>query len=311
VQPGPCTITFDHPDYVLYERNAKIEADTEYTWSFVPERPVGDLNILTDSKTLVYVDDEPKGETTPEGKLKLTDIRIGSHQVKLIKNGFEEYNAVSTVAFKKTVNIQHKLIPKQPSTYFHSNFMDTDANAWVLPRNTVKIEANQLNLSSAAALAYPKGIFYWDFDMQFHLRMRSDAGAAWALRSGDPNNYYLFYLSGSRGQIPNAFITYIVRDGKLNVLNPAVSPSPILVYPEQGYEYTVIIEARGNVINHKIIPSKKNLKEKDQIGNELTLGTFTDKDSLFLFGGIGFRSVGTEAFAVSDLYVTPYKSASR
>ena len=54
----------------------------------------------------------------------------------------------------------------------------------------------------------------------------------------------------------------------------------------------------------------KNLKEKEQVGNELTLGAFTDKDSLFLFGGFGFRSVGTEAFAISELYVTPHESGA-
>jgi hypothetical protein len=186
--------------------------------------------------------------------------------------------------------------------------MASDASAWVLPDTVTKVEANQLFLNNALSLAYPKNIFYYDFDMQFHLRLLSDAGAAWALRTADPNNYYLFYLCGPKGPVPNAFITYIVRDGKFYVMRPAVSPSPILVYPERGYEYTLIVEARGNVINHKIIPSKKNTKEKDQIGSQLTLGSFTDKDSLFLFGGIGFRCVGGEAFAISDLYITPVNS---
>lgn len=310
VEPGTIKITFDHPDYVLYERNAQVQADTEYTWTVFPERPVGEIDIQTDPKTTVYLDDEWKGETTPEGTLKLSGVRIGSRQVKLIKNGFEEYNAASAVDFKKTVNIRHKLVPRPPSTYFNSNFTAVDASAWVLPDKAARVEANHLLLNAAAALAYPKNISYYDFDMQFHLQLLSDDGAAWALRTADPNNYYLFYLCGPKGPVPNAFITYVVRDGHLDLTRPAVSPSPILVYPERGYEYTIIVEARGNVINHKIIPSKKNLKEKEQVGSPLTLGSFTDKDSLFLFGGIGFRCAGAESFAVSDLYVTPVNAAT-
>ena len=304
VEPGKRIITFDHPDYVLYERNATIAADTEYTWSFIPARPLVELEIQTEPHAKVYIDDEPRGDVTSDGRFKLSDVKIGAHQVKLVKNGYEEYRATHQFIFAKPVRISHRLQPRQPSTDFQTNFKDADAGAWALPRGA-KIETDRLTVAGAAALARPQAVVYWDFDMQFHLRLESDGGAAWALRADDPNNYYLFHLSGPKGRSRTAtFTTYVVRDGKLDLSKTAVSPVDTGIAAETGYEYTVVIEARGNVINHKVIPAaNRNRNDRDVWGREVNLGSFTDAQRLFLFGGFGFRAVGAEIFSVSELYV--------
>lgn len=301
VPPGKHLITFDHPDYVLYERNAEIAADTEYIWSFVPARPLVELEIETLPKTKVYVDDELKDETA-DGKLKLSDIRIGTHRVKLVKSGYQEYDATHDFVFQKPVRISHRMKPRQPSTDFQTNFKDTDAALWELPSGA-KIVADRLTvLGPTTALAHPRNISYWDFDLQFHLRLDGDSGAAWALRADGENHYYLFHLSGPQGRSRQAtFSTYVVRDGKVSA--PAVSPVDTGVAAERGYEYTVRVEARGNVINHTVIPAAKNQNDKDVWGREVNLGSFTDEGSQFLFGGFGFRALDTQAFSVSELYV--------
>lgn len=302
ITPGKRVITFDHPDYVLYERNAEIAADTEYTWSFVPARPLVEMEIETLPKTKVYVDDELMDETA-DGRLKLSGIKIGTHRVKLVKNGYEEYDAAHEFVFQKPVRINYRLKPRQPSTDFQSNFKDADRRAWALPPEA-KIAADRLTVVQCAGLAYPQNVAYWDFDMQFHLRLESDGGAAWALRAADAKNYYLFALSGARGRAGQAtFSTYVVRDGRLDLQQTAVSPVDTVIAAQAGYEYTVIIEARGNVINHRVVPAAKNRADKDVWGREVNLGTFTDESQQFLFGGFGFRSVGAEAFSVSELYV--------
>ena len=303
LEPGKHLITFDHPDYVLHERNAQITPDTEYTWTLFPARPFVELEVDTLPRTKVYVDNELKDETA-DGKLKLSDIKPGPHQVKMVKNGYEEYNETHEFVYPKPVRIAHRMKPRQPSTDFQCNFKDTDANVWTLPRGA-QIAADHLTISPATALAQPQGVFYWNFEMQFHLRLESAGGAAWALRADDANNYYLFYLSGPQGRGRTAtFTTYVVRDGKLDMKNPIVSPVDTGISAETGYEYTVLIEARDNVINHKIIPvANKNLTEKPLWGTPVNLGTFTDENRLFLFGGFGFRSVGTEKFSISEMYV--------
>ena len=112
----------------------------------------------------------------------------------------------------------------------------------------------------------------------------------------DPNNYYLFYLSGPTGIFPNRFLTYIVRDNKLDP-NQFVGNDPVLVHLSHGAEYHVEINAQANLINHYITPATTGVR--------MPLGSFTDKDSTFPYGGIGFRTVEREIYSIDNLYVDP------
>src|SRR5262249_31973355 len=84
VPPGSCKITFDNgnPDYVIVERHFDIKPGDEYTWAVIPKLAAVPLFVVTDPHTTVYLDNEPKGETTPEGKLQLNDVKIGKHEVR-------------------------------------------------------------------------------------------------------------------------------------------------------------------------------------------------------------------------------------
>jgi hypothetical protein len=304
VEPGARLVSFDHPEYVLYERNAQIVADKEYAWSFAPERPFVDLDIQTDADTAIYVDNEPKGVTTSDGKLKRSDIKIGQHEVRLVKNGYEEYKRAFNFEFRKPVKVNETLVPKRPSTDFHDEFEVVDASRWTMATGGTKIESGRLRVLNSPSLCYATNTFYWDFTMQFNLKFSNNAGAAWVVRAKDPNNYYLFYLSSSQGKIPNKFLTYIVHNNTFDPMKPVDSVN-IVISAQKGDEYTVRIEANKNVINHVIIPSAMNATDKKNrlVGEEVQLGTFTDKNNSFLYGGFGFRSVGTENFSVDDLYV--------
>jgi hypothetical protein len=304
VEPGARLVTFDHPDYVIYERNAKVVADTEYTWSFSPARPLVDLDVQTDADTAIYVDNEPKGVTTSDGRLKRSDIKIGPHEVRLVKNGYEEIRRTFDFQFRKAVTVREVLVPKRPSTDFHDEFEVVDASRWTLAAGSTRIESGRLRVANSTALTYATNTFYWDFTMQFNLKFASNGGAAWVVRAKDPDNYYLFYLSSSQGKIPRKFLTYIVRNNTFDPMKPVDSVN-IVISAEKGDEYTVRIEAKDNVINHIIIPSAMNATDKKNrlVGEEVQLGTFTDKNRSFLYGGFGFRSVGLENFSVDDLYV--------
>ena len=139
--------------------------------------------------------------------------------------------------------------------------------------------------------------------MTFHLKLLNDGGAAWALRVKDPNNYYLFYLSGRGTMVENYFLTYVVQDGK--VVQTGAS-FPVIVHLVPGGEYQISIVAKNNQISHTIRTdqTKPEFEEEDR-GYERTLGTFMDVDNTYPTGGIGFRTFGSEKFAVRDLYVRP------
>jgi hypothetical protein len=133
--------------------------------------------------------------------------------------------------------------------------------------------------------------------MTFSLKLINDGGAAWALRVKDPDNYYLFYLSGPGGMnTPNYFFTYLVQNGK-PVQQNAVK---VLVTLKAGGQYHINIEAKNDYISQWITSDQI---DDDDAGVLKTLGL--DRDDTYHTGCIGFRTFGREKFAVSALFVWP------
>jgi serine/threonine protein kinase len=186
--------------------------------------------------------------------------------------------------------------PRLTTAEFNDEFLNLAR--WTAPPSgwNINVREGRLEIENQPQVGFPNGINYDNFEMNFHLKLLNDAGAAWALRVNDSNNYYLFYLSGPGGNYPNRFITYVVRDGKFSLPNFALS-TPFTVELKSGGQYEVNIKAEGNQITQKITPA--------ETGDEVNLGLFHDPDNTFTFGGIGFRTVGIEKFSIDDLYVRP------
>ncbi len=68
----------------------------------------------------VYVDDEPMGTTSPEGRLKLTRVGAGSHIVRVSLNGYQDYEESVNLAEGHTVTVAAPLeraaAPAAPAT---------------------------------------------------------------------------------------------------------------------------------------------------------------------------------------------------
>lgn len=186
-----------------------------------------------------------------------------------------------------------------------TEFAETFAslNQWEVPRAGGWSFANDsLQIDNQPQIGYARDANFGDFTMEFHLKLIDGGGAAWALRVRDPNNYYLFYLSGPNGMNPNTFLTYVVRDGKLDQ-QTAIKP---VVHLVAGGEYQISITATNNQIVHKIkndTPSPEF--ELDEAGEFRSLGLFIDSDNTYPAGGIGFRTFGAEKFVVYALFVRP------
>ncbi len=53
----------------------------------------------------VYVDDEPMGTTSPEGRLKLTRLAPGSHTVRISLNGYQDHEETVSLVEGRTVTV--------------------------------------------------------------------------------------------------------------------------------------------------------------------------------------------------------------
>jgi hypothetical protein len=224
------------------------------------------------------------------------EIKLGDHEVKLVKDGFEEFKCTAKFEYGKPVRVDAKLVPLPTSAEWNDDF-DLNLNKWaVAATGGVSAKAGKLMVAKAPGLAVPKGVTQRNFVMAFYLRLDNGNGAAWAVRVKDTNNYYLFYLSGPGGLTPGRFNTYIVKDGQFVPTNP-VSSVPVITALSARAEYHVEVEGKGNVITHTLTPASTGRPEP--------LGVFQDPNSTFMYGGVGFRTVAGEAFSVDDLYVQP------
>jgi hypothetical protein len=295
VPPGPQKVTYDAPDYVIVEKTIPVRAGNEYLWIVTPKPALATLVVRTLPDTAVFVDNEPKGRTPASGSLTLNDVRLGQHEIKLVKDAYVEFKRAETFEFERPVTLDARLEPVPNSAEF-SDLFDINLKRWTVPASGWTLKGGRLQLANAA-LGYPTGVHYRDIEaMAFHLRLENGGGAAWALRAKDPNNYYLFYLSGPKGLFPGYFNTYVVKDGKFDPQDP-VSSSPVVEALKQGGEYQITIRAVGNLIEHEITPAST--------GQPIKLGVFEDPNNTFVYGGLGFRTVGSETFSVDELFVQP------
>jgi hypothetical protein len=293
--PGDHKLTYDLTGYVLYERNFKISPGSEYTWSLVPERAVTEMTVITDPKVVVYVDGKQAGTTPANGRLNYT-AELGSHQVKLVKEDYEEYTTTKEFKYHEPVTVDKKLVPLPTSAEFSDDFDVPKPDLWTMPPSGITFKEGRLQLENATSLGSPTNIRYRDFEMSFHLKLTGGGGAAWAVRVKDSGNYYLFYLSGPDGKFPNRFITYIVRNNEFDP-NKFFHSDNLSERLTAGGQYEIVIKATGNKIEHQITPANT--------GKPTPLGVLDDPNSTFLLGGIGFRTVASERFSIDDLFVHP------
>lgn len=296
LRPGDHKISYQHPDYVPLERLFKISPSVEYLWTYNPEPATVELTIQSDPDTALYVDGEPKGKTTADGVLKRSDIRIGQHEIKLVKEDFEEYVSKLKFEFRKKVRVEQRLVPLPTSAEFSDDFDVPKPDQWTLPASGASFKSSRLELQNAKGVAFPTKVRYRDFEMNFHLELKNAGGAAWAVRVKDSGNYYLFYLSGPGGLVPNRFFTYIVRNNEFDPAKPARS-DPIIAKLVAGGQYDIHIKAAGSRIEHQITPADTGRREN--------LGFFDDPNNTFRYGGIGFRTVASEKFSIDELVVGP------
>jgi hypothetical protein len=295
ITPGDHKITYDLPGYVLYQRSFNVTPGSEHTWNFEPERAVTELTVVTEPGTTVYVDNKQAGNTPANGRLAYI-AELGSHQVKLVKEDFEEYSELIEFKYRKPVTVDKRLVPLPTSAEFSDDFDFAKPDLWTLPRSGISFKEGRMQLDNAKTLASPTNIRYRNFEMGFLLRLGNGGGAVWAIRVKDSGNYYLFYLSGPDGMPPNRFNTYIVRNNEFDLAKPVRSDN-LIERLTPGGQYQIVIKATGNKIEHEITPANT--------GKTTKLGFFEDKDSTFLLGGIGFRTVASEKFSIDDLFVRP------
>jgi len=166
-------------------------------------------------------------------------------------------------------------------------------DGWVAPP-TWSVKLGSLEVRGVG-LGYIREKHYRDFSATFNLSFLNNRGAVWILRADSLSRYYLFQLTGPKGNPPNSFACFrFMSDRSEAILKPIAVGADL---GRRGDQFNLTIKAAGNRIEHYIsLVSEPTLEP-------ILLGTVTDP--MIQEGSIGFGVKDGEEFAVRALKIVP------
>ena len=291
VLQGKHLLRITHPAIMPYEKEIEVQASSS---TIVMPRfmPVdGKLLIKSNPGVAVYIDGHLQGNTSSDGALKIATLSVGEHDLKLWKDGYEEYRERIKVQ-PGASSIERLLKPKKIYAGFADFFMD-GGSSWSLPKSWEVKSGKMLVRGPEIGLVADR--IYKDFKLEFDISLLNGKGAVWVIRARDENNYYVFQLSGQKATAPNTFRSYVFRDGKLQLINSIKLNEDI---SQPGDSFHIVVEAKGSEIRHFIEsvsnPSEKGIRLLDVL-----------VDSALAYGKVGFSTKDNEEFIVYSFVAEP------
>jgi len=287
---GAHTLHIAAPSIIDYERKAiqvKGGSVTPVTPRFVTA--VARLTVKTEPGANVYMDGAPQGKTPATGQLTFSE-KPGRHTIRVEKDGFQPSEQARNFGPGEST-LEVKLTRVTFSEEFSEHF--TGAESWILPSGWQINRGKMTAKGSGTALLKDK---VWNnFKMVFDLSLTNGKGAVWIVRARDQQNYYLFELSGPKGEHPGTFRTSICENGQLKYLKS----DPVLE-DLGGPKETIHIEleAKGSKISHSIGVSS-NPKAGVQPLSVMEGAT------AYCCGTVGFRTMNEENFVVYYVTILP------
>lgn len=297
VARGERNIKILHPDYVEFAEKIEIKPGEALPYTPALELALSYLTVKSLEGATVYLNGEEKGKVLPEGSLAVNGVKPGTYEISILKDGYLEWKKKDLKLEIGPKTLEVKLDPRPNSEQFDEYF-NANLNRWEVPAGW-KVVEQKLVLNGDSKLGTPKKFTYRDFDLYFTFNMKDGKGVAWALRVCD-KGYYLFYLAGPTSKYKGQLLTFVCKNGKLDLSNPFNSvPTSVVVLTDKDF-YTLRVKVRNNKMETFIKPETG----KD-VGVELPIGYFVDEDNLFVYGSIGFQAVEGESAVIDDIHVLP------
>jgi hypothetical protein len=301
VPVGKHRLKISKEGYVDFTREIEVTPLPQQT--FVPAQldlATVTLNLSSEPGARVYVENEEK-TTVPSGGNVAITLAPGRHAVRVLKDGYEEWKKEVTLSLANNPAVERaNLIPIPNSE--EGNWDSSQgarkwfpqATGWRFDTSGALIRGDKLVLFDTEANRYFNT--YRDFKLEFDVVFSNGKGAAWVARAKDPNNYYLFEISGLASGKPT-FHFYVCQDGKLEWKDSRTIVEEI---DKPGDSFHIIFEASGNRFDTRMTIAKAPSV------NPHLVGIF--QDDTFSYGGIGFRGKDQSEALLKTFFVTPHKT---
>ena len=115
VLPGSHHVRLTAAGYEDWGQDVTLKEDGSVNLEVHMSRTAAGLILLTQpGQVQVYLDDEPRGVTSPEGRLVLKDLKPGSYRLRLSLAGYKEWSQALTLAAGDAKQTEAKLEPAGP-----------------------------------------------------------------------------------------------------------------------------------------------------------------------------------------------------
>lgn len=284
VLPGKHLLTITHPTIAPYEKEIIVQASssTIVMTKFMPAP--AELLLKSNPGAGVYINGQFQGKVLGDGTLKLTKLRAGEQELKLVKDGYDDYKEKIKLQPGDSV-LEKPLTVKKTYAGFADFFMD-GGSFWALPKSW-HVTSGKMHVRGPE-IGLVADRVYKDFRLEFDITLFNGKGAVWVIRARDENNYYVFQLSGDKGTYPNTFRSYLCKDGKVQLLKTTAVTEDI---SQPNDSLHIVVVAKGNEISHFIETASKPREGGIQPLDVLI-------DTALSHGRIGFSTKDNEEFIV-------------
>jgi hypothetical protein len=257
------------------------------------------LDLTSQPDARVYIGSEEKA-IIPSGGNVTIPLAPGRHSILVSKDGYQEWRKELTLSLANNPATERaNLIPIPNST-------EGDWQPSLGPRKWYPQPPGWRFDGSGALIKGDKLVLfdtessrdfntYRDFRLEFDVVFTNGKGVAWVARAKDPNNYYLFEVSGPQSGNPT-FHFYVCQNGKLEWKD---SRPIVEKLSKPGDSFHIIFEARGNRFDTRMrIASAPS-------ANPHLVGIF--QDDSFSYGGVGFRGKDQSESLLQTFFVIPLR----
>lgn len=250
------------------------------------------LSLTSEPGARVYVGNEERAVIPPGGNVKIP-LAPGRQSILVLKDGYQEGRKELALSLANNpANERVDLVPIP-------NSAEGDWQPSLGPRKWFPQPATWRFDASGALIRGDKLILYdtesnrdfntyRDFRLEFDVVFTNGKGIAWAARAKDPNNYYLFEISGPQ------FHFYVCRNGKLEWKD---SQQIVEKMDKRGDSFHIIFEARGNRFDTRMTIGSAPSAQPHLIG--------IFQDDSFSYGGVGFRARDLSESLLQTFFVIP------
>lgn len=257
------------------------------------------LNLTSQPGARIYVGSEEKAIIPSDGNLTIS-LAPGRHAIRLTKDGYQEWRKELTLSLADnpvTERVELIPIPNSAEAIWQPSEgprkWHPQSSEWKFDTSGALIKGDKLVLFDTEPSRDLNN--YRDFRLEFDVVFNNGKGVAWVARAKDPDNYYLFEISGPQAGTPT-FHFYVCRNGKLEWRD---SQRIVEKIDKPGDSFHIIFEARGNQFDTRMTIASAPSTQPHRVG--------IFQDDSFSYGGIGFRGKDQSESLLQTFFVIPLR----